>query len=180
ATSVYVTHDQIEAMAMGDRIVVMSAAEVQQIGTPAEVYHDPSNLFVARFIGSPGMNLLEGTYHNGVVMLPDCGDYTVPEDWVSALNEVTGGDGVLILGFRPEAAHVTGNGGLPATVYANDLHGGYTMLHLDIGQDRIVHARAGRETQYPINTMVKFDLDPTMVCFFDPTTENAIRKEATA
>ena len=53
ATTVYVTHDQVEAMAMADRIVVMSAAEVQQVGTPAEVYYDPANLFVARFIGSP-------------------------------------------------------------------------------------------------------------------------------
>ena len=60
ATTVYVTHDQVEAMAMSDRIVVMSAAEVQQVGTPAEVYYDPANLFVARFIGSPGMNLLQG------------------------------------------------------------------------------------------------------------------------
>jgi multiple sugar transport system ATP-binding protein len=58
ATTVYVTHDQVEAMAMADRIVVMSAAEVQQVGTPAQVYYDPSNLFVARFIGSPGMNLV--------------------------------------------------------------------------------------------------------------------------
>ena len=62
ATTVYVTHDQIEAMAMGDRIVVMSNAVVQQIGTPQEVYHNPANLFVARFIGSPGMNLLAGSY----------------------------------------------------------------------------------------------------------------------
>ena len=58
ATTVYVTHDQIEAMAMGDRIVVMSNAEVQQAATPTEVYHNPANLFVARFIGSPGMNLI--------------------------------------------------------------------------------------------------------------------------
>ena len=60
ATSVYVTHDQVEAMAMADRIVVMSKAAVQQIGTPAEVYYDPANLFVANFIGSPGMNLIKG------------------------------------------------------------------------------------------------------------------------
>ena len=66
ATTVYVTHDQVEAMAMGDRIVVMSAAAVQQIGTPAQVYHNPANLFVANFIGSPGMNLVSGKYADGV------------------------------------------------------------------------------------------------------------------
>jgi multiple sugar transport system ATP-binding protein len=60
ATTVYVTHDQIEAMAMGDRIVVMSKAEVQQVGTPIDVYYNPSNLYVAQFIGSPGMNLVKG------------------------------------------------------------------------------------------------------------------------
>ena len=60
ATTVYVTHDQIEAMAMGDRIVVMSAAVVQQVGAPFDVYYNPANLFVARFIGSPGMNLIQG------------------------------------------------------------------------------------------------------------------------
>jgi multiple sugar transport system ATP-binding protein len=67
ATTVYVTHDQVEAMAMGDRIVVMSSAVVQQIGTPADVYYDPENLFVAKFIGSPGMNLLNGRYWEGKV-----------------------------------------------------------------------------------------------------------------
>lgn len=180
ATSVYVTHDQIEAMAMGDRIVVMSAAEVQQIGTPAEVYHDPSNLFVARFIGSPGMNLIDCEYHNGKITIPGCGDITVTEDWTPALNAATNGSGALILGFRPEAASVMPDGALPASVYANDLHGGYTMLHLDIGQDRIVHTRSGRETHYNINAAVTFDLDPAMIRFFDPATENAIRKEMKA
>src|SRR5687767_6521345 len=78
ATTVYVTHDQIEAMAMGDRIVVMSNAVVQQVGTPYEVYHNPANLFVARFIGSPGMNLLAGRYADGVIELPGDNRYPVP------------------------------------------------------------------------------------------------------
>ena len=63
---------------MGDRIVVMSAAVVQQIGTPAEVYHDPANLFVANFIGSPGMNLVPGKYANGVVHLQGGNDLHCP------------------------------------------------------------------------------------------------------
>ncbi|MBP8972275.1 MAG: ABC transporter ATP-binding protein [Anaerolineae bacterium] len=179
ATTVYVTHDQIEAMAMGDRIVVMSDAVVQQVGTPAQAYHDPANLFVARFIGSPGMNLLKGHYAGGVIRLRADVAYQVPGDWVPALNRALGGAGEVILGFRPEAATVN-NEGLPATVYATDLLGGYTMLHLEIGDHEIIHARASRETHYPIGTALHFALDPAMVRFFDPQTEKAIVREVTA
>jgi len=125
-------------MAMGDRIVVMSDAVVQQVGTPAQVYHNPANLFVARFIGSPGMNLVQGRYR----LRADVA-YQVPGDWVPALNRALGGAGEVILGFRPEAATVNSEG-LPATVYATDLLGGYTMLHLEIGDHEIIHARASR------------------------------------
>ena len=174
ATTVYVTHDQIEAMAMGDRIVVMSAAVVQQVGTPAEVYHNPSNLFVARFIGSPGMNLVAGEYRNGTVQIPDCGPYTVPDNWKPALEDSLGVDGAVVVGFRPEAATVSADGELPAMVYATDLHGSYTMLHLNICGDQVIQARASRETHYDINTPVKFNLNPAMVRFFHPETEQAI------
>jgi multiple sugar transport system ATP-binding protein len=179
ATSVYVTHDQIEAMAMGDRIVVMSDAVVQQIGTPAQVYHDPANLFVARFIGSPGMNLLKGHYGGGAVRLREGVVYQVPAEWAPALDRALGGEGDVILGFRPEATTVHSEG-LPATVYATDLLGGYTVLHLEIGDHEIVHARASRETHYPIGTPVHFALNPAMVRFFDPKTELAIVREVTA
>jgi multiple sugar transport system ATP-binding protein len=178
ATTVYVTHDQIEAMAMGDRIVVMSNAVVQQIGTPAEVYHDPANLFVAQFIGSPGMNLLAGQYADGKVHIAGNGSHIVSPDWQRALDNAVGGSGEVILGFRPEAASVSEAGELAATVYANDLHGGYTMLHLSLGDNRIVHVRAGRETYFDINTPVHFDLNPAMVRFFDASTEAAIVREA--
>ena len=180
ATTIYVTHDQIEAMAMGDRIVVMSDAVVQQVGTPAEVYHDPANLFVARFIGSPGMNLVPGRYAAGRLHLASGAVYTVPDAWVASLNAATGGDGDVILGFRPEAATVGPDGEIPATVYATDLHGGYTMLHLDLGSDTIIHARATREAHYPIDTPVRFDLNPSMVRFFNPATEAAITPEVRA
>jgi multiple sugar transport system ATP-binding protein len=177
ATTVYVTHDQIEAMAMGDRIVVMSNAIVQQVGTPAQVYHDPANMFVARFIGSPGMNLVPGHYANGKVHIPDCGDYAVPARWVTPLNQALNGDGEVVLGFRPEAAQVVEDGELGATVYANDLHGGYAMLHLDLCNNQLVHVRASRGTFFSIGTAVRFSLNPTMVRFFDPKTEAAITQE---
>jgi multiple sugar transport system ATP-binding protein len=85
ATTVYVTHDQIEAMAMGDRIVVMSNAVVQQVGSPLEVYANPANTFVARFIGSPGMNLVSGHYDGSVIQLPGENRYTVPAEWNTAV-----------------------------------------------------------------------------------------------
>lgn len=181
ATTVYVTHDQIEAMAMGDRIVVMSAAVVQQVGTPQEVYHNPSNLFVARFIGSPGMNLITGTYTDGQVRLPGGNCYLVPNEWQADLLRGVGVDGKVVLGFRPEAASVNPNGLLGAQVYASDLHGSFTMLHLNLNenenQSEIVHVRSARQMNYPIGTSVRFDLNPNMVRFFNPQTETAIAHE---
>jgi multiple sugar transport system ATP-binding protein len=174
ATTVYVTHDQIEAMAMSDRIVIMSNAVVQQVGTPAEVYSDPSNLFVARFIGSPGMNLLKGEYSAGVVRLPGGNSYTVPERWRAHLEKALPADGGVIIGFRPEAVSLSETGEMAAEVYASDMHGGYAMLHLDMNSDDIIHARSGRDVQYAIGTPVRYDLRPEMVRFFHPETEMAI------
>ena len=71
ATTIYVTHDQTEAMTMADRIVVMKDGFIQQIGTPMEIYQHPRNLFVASFIGSPAMNLIEGTYKGGIIIFPN-------------------------------------------------------------------------------------------------------------
>ncbi|MGD8806172.1 MAG: ABC transporter ATP-binding protein [Chloroflexota bacterium] len=179
ATTVYVTHDQIEAMAMGDRIVVMSDAEIQQVGTPSQVYFDPANLFVARFIGSPGMNLVNGRLADGVIYLAGDNKYQVPEAWRARLASALSGDQV-ILGFRPEAALVSGGGSLRAEVYADDLYGAHTMLHLALNGDdeSIVDARAERGLGARMGDVVHFDLEPDMVRFFDPATESAIAAEA--
>ncbi len=176
ATTVYVTHDQIEAMAMSDRIVVMSAAEVQQVGTPAEVYHNPANLFVARFIGSPGMNLVEGRYADGIFHLPGGNRYAVPEPWRTALAQSLSDDRA-ILGFRPEAAHVVADGPLRAQVYADDMHGAYSVLHLSLdgeNPESVVHVRADRFADYPIGTAVPLQLDTEQVRFFNPQSGKAI------
>ncbi len=178
ATTIYVTHDQIEAMAMGDRIVVMSDAVVQQIGTPAEVYHNPANLFVARFIGSPGMNLVRGRLADGVIHLPGGNAYPVPEAWLPALQQAVGREGEVIVGFRPEAADIVDDGPLAGRVYAEDLYGGYTMLHLELETDEIIHVRTNRQLILPIDSTARFALDPAMVRFFHPQTEAAIHQEA--
>jgi multiple sugar transport system ATP-binding protein len=182
ATTIYVTHDQIEAMAMGDRIVVMSEAVVQQVGSPYEVYHNPSNLFVARFIGSPGMNLMNGHYHEGQVHFEGGHHYAVPSEWKSGIEGQLNSDGDIVMGFRPEAARVSDNedGQLRSSVYADDLYGGYSMLHLELPDGSIVHARSGRETSHPIGETLRFDIDPQMVRFFDPQTEVALQKGGSA
>jgi multiple sugar transport system ATP-binding protein len=173
ATTVYVTHDQVEAMAMGDRIVVMSAAVVQQVGTPADVYHNPANLFVANFIGSPGMNLIKGNYADGVVHLPGDNKYAVPEAWKAPLAQRLTSDEIIV-GFRPEAARVEVDAPMSSTVYAVDLHGAYNVLHVNLNGGDIQHLRASRDVVHPINAPVRFGIDPKMVRFFDPKTEAAI------
>jgi multiple sugar transport system ATP-binding protein len=172
ATTVYVTHDQIEAMAMGDKIVVMSAAEIQQVGTPLEVYYNPSNLFVAKFIGSPGMNLIKGQYEQGTVTFANKNVYKVPTPWQSVLNEAIG-KGEVMVGFRPES--VTLNEGLlSGSVYVSDLHGAYKMLHLSVG-DEIIHVRADKRSHFAIGQSVHFDIDAEYVRFFDPKTEKSLQ-----
>jgi multiple sugar transport system ATP-binding protein len=178
ATTIYVTHDQIEAMAMGDRIVVMSAAEIQQVGTPAEVYYKPANLFVARFIGSPGMNLVKGHYADGIVRMSGSeNQYPIPHDWRKSIEAALKGSGEVILGFRPEAAQITQQGKLAGQVYATELQGAYTVLYVNLNEHEIVHIRSDRQVDYPIGASVRFDLVGQMVRFFDPDTETAIRRE---
>ncbi|MDO4716542.1 MAG: sn-glycerol-3-phosphate ABC transporter ATP-binding protein UgpC [Propionibacteriaceae bacterium] len=111
-TTVYVTHDQVEAMTMGDRVAVMSVGLLQQVASPLELYDRPKNLFVAGFIGSPAMNLMEGKVVDGGVQI---GDYVVPvsrEILAKAPNEKT-----LTLGIRPEAFSLSQNEqGIPVEV----------------------------------------------------------------
>jgi len=179
ATTVYVTHDQVEAMAMADRIVVMSAAEVQQIGTPAAVYYDPANLFVARFIGSPGMNLVTGRLAGDGVQMPGPNNKVpVPAAQLEAVRRVVGGDGEVVIGFRPEAASLSTSGKLSGEVYATDMHGSYKLLHATMNESDIIHIRADRLANYPIGAPVHFDIEPAMVRFFHPTTQQAIGQEA--
>jgi multiple sugar transport system ATP-binding protein len=98
-TTVYVTHDQTEAMTLGDRVAVMRSGELQQVGSPMELYNDPVNLFVAGFIGSPAMNFMPATIEGDVVKLP-FGDVPLPEELRESVRE-TGGK-PLLAGVRPE------------------------------------------------------------------------------
>jgi multiple sugar transport system ATP-binding protein len=172
ATTVYVTHDQVEAMAMGDRIVVMSEAVVQQAGSPAEVYYRPSNLFVARFIGSPGMNLLTGSYVDRVVQLAGA-RYTPPAEWEASLGQSVGREGKVIVGFRPESAWLSDEGALAGEVYGSDRHGAYDVLQVSMDGE-LVGIRSPRGVDYAVGEPARFDIDPEMVRFFDPETQRAL------
>jgi multiple sugar transport system ATP-binding protein len=133
ATSIYVTHDQIEAMTLADRIVAMNGGFVQQVGSPLDLYDRPANLFVAGFIGSPGMNFFEGTYRNGTAPRFETeGGIIVPAQPHPALT-----DGArATLGIRPEHVEigVEGPDALKANVDLVEPTGFGIILHLSFGR----------------------------------------------
>src|SRR5690606_21868010 len=102
-TTVYVTHDQVEAMTMGDRVAVLNNGVLQQCDTPLNLYDKPKNLFVASFIGSPAMNLLDGKVTNSGI---DVGNYTVPIE--ASVKSKLDGEGSVTVGVRPEALRIVG------------------------------------------------------------------------
>ena len=121
-TTIYVTHDQIEAMTLADRVVVMSRGEVQQVGTPLEIYDRPANAFVAAFIGNPAMNLLQGTLKSGVF---DAANVRIPG--------LSGPDGPVTLGFRAEDARIVASGEINALIYSMELLGDASMATVQAG-----------------------------------------------
>lgn len=139
-TMVYVTHDQIEAMSLADRIAVMNEGQLQQFGSPAEVYSRPANVFVARFIGAPSMNIVRAGIHGGgraiKVSLGDLAADTITlnED-LSRVSKESNADHVLF-GFRPETIQITDKSG-PTTF------GAEVMLVETVGRRKIVHFKTG-------------------------------------
>src|SRR5919107_915745 len=137
-TTVYVTHDQVEAMTMGDRVAVMKLGELMQVDTPLRLYDKPVNLFVAGFIGSPQMNLLEGVANNGQVAI---GQYSVPVDPTAAKRM----NGRVTVGVRPENWRLVDAGqGLPVTV---------TVVE-ELGADNYVYGTSDVEG-LPANVIIR-------------------------
>jgi multiple sugar transport system ATP-binding protein len=159
-TTIYVTHDQIEAMTLADRVVVMNKGLIQQVGTPTEIYDAPANTFVASFIGSPAMNLIEGTISGGVFEAP----HTRVEGLPSGLS------GPITLGFRAEdAAIVQGNGQVAAPVYAIELLGEASMISYRIG-DSLVSIKAPKEYRAEIDDVVHAAVPASICHLFDKST----------
>ena len=136
-TTVYVTHDQIEAMTMADKIVVMHGGRVEQIGAPLELYDRPANVFVAGFIGSPAMNLLPGVVRDGGFHLDGAGDGAQP--WPLPPTVEAGFSGPATYGFRPEHLRLTEDG-VPVTVQLIEPTGSETQVTARAGAATLVGA----------------------------------------
>lgn len=177
-TTVYVTHDQVEAMTMGDRVAVMKDGILQQVDTPLALYDTPKNLFVAGFIGSPAMNLMEGTIVDGGVKI---GDYIVPV--AREVLDRAPGETTLTVGIRPEALHVAtdGNGiGLDIAVVEelgadSYLYGTLAGLAEDelVGAQQIVARIAARQSPAK-GDVVRLAADPSSVHVFSNETQERI------
>jgi multiple sugar transport system ATP-binding protein len=159
-TTIYVTHDQIEAMTLADRVVVMNKGLIQQVGTPTEIYDAPANTFVASFIGSPAMNLIDGAIAGGVFEA----SHTRVEGLPSGLS------GPITLGFRAEdAAIVQGDGQVAAPVYAIELLGEASMISYRIG-DSLVSVKAPKEYRAEIDDIVHAAVPASICHLFDKST----------
>jgi multiple sugar transport system ATP-binding protein len=177
-TSVFVTHDQVEAMTLGDRVVVMRDGRIQQIGTPLEVYAHPGNRFVAGFIGAPSMNFLEVTIVRdgaGLVAENTFLRLAVPEA-TGALAPWQGRQ--AIMGVRPE--HLTlGDGAagraFTARVEVLEQLGSEIVLEVRAGDARWTVARVEPETALAPGDSIRLSVQPGRLHFFDPTSEAAIR-----
>ena len=156
-TTVYVTHDQIEAMTLADRIVIMEGGLIQQVGTPDEIYNDPANAFVAGFIGSPPMNLIAGKLSNGVF----------EGDGVKIGNLKQKHSGDIMLGFRPEDCIVGGQKPhISGLVYGVEPTGDITYLSLKVGEN-VVEVKADRNYRAELDTVQNVTVDESRLFFFD-------------
>jgi multiple sugar transport system ATP-binding protein len=166
-TTVYVTHDQIEAMTLADRVAVMKRGIIQQLGTPDEIYNDPANLFVAGFIGSPAMNLINGSVKDGMFVTTG-GTRLVKLD--------TEDREKAILGVRADdmSVHEQGQGDIDVTIYAFENTGESTLLTVQWGKQRVI-ARGDRHLRKDQDDVVGISLNPDHLYLFDPETENRIR-----
>ena len=163
-TIIFVTHDQVEAMTMADRIVIMKDGHIQQVGTPAEVYHKPANTFVARFIGAPAMNMLPGRLDG----------HTLTMEGGARLHVPVSGQGAVTVGVRPEDLH-PGHGpkliGGPVTV--REPLGHETLIYVDAAGQEII-AKADGRSPPDIGASVELTADPANIHLFDPKSGEAM------
>ena len=163
-TTVYVTHDQIEAMTLADRVVVMNKGRIQQVGTPTDIYNHPANTFVASFIGSPAMNLVEGRLAGGV--------FEGPGIRVEGLPGTASGN--VTLGFRAEDAEILPAGGqIAAPMYSIELLGEATMITWRIG-DGLVSVKTGKDYRAEIGDVVEARVPAAICHLFDTASGNRI------
>jgi len=177
-TMIYVTHDQEEAMAMADRIVVMQDGVIRQIGTPAEIYRDPADDFVAGFVGEPPMNFLEGSpHHSDGQWMFKAGDRQFPlPQWMQPLGDKLPGE--LKMGIRPFNVAVSTDDGAPydaaGEVFVSENLCDYAIVAIDMADVRF---QAVTTTSFSVkrHQPVFLKFDPEFMRFFDKTTGRAIQ-----
>ncbi|ARW75602.1 sugar ABC transporter ATP-binding protein [Lactobacillus johnsonii] len=180
-TTIYVTHDQTEAMTLADRVVVMSVGKVQQIGTPLEVYNRPVNMFVAGFIGSPQMNFFNVHFKGNRISDGKGLDIEIPEGKAKMLKEKGYDDKDLVFGIRPEDIHseeafleTWPNQIVESTVVVSELLGSTIQLYQKVDGTEFVAIVNARDYHTP-GDKVKMGFDVNKAHFFDKDTTNAIR-----
>jgi ABC-type sugar transport system ATPase subunit len=175
-TMVFVTHDQTEAMTMGDRIAVMNGGRLEQIGAPDDVYNRPDTLFVAGFVGSPPMNFFQGEMIDGESPRLHCGAIEAP---VGGPLAARGAGGRVTIAVRPQHLRVRDEGGpgtLPGKVFALEHLGKESVIILDLADLTKVRAIVDPGVRAPVGTILYLAFEMQDALFFDPTTGQAIRK----
>ncbi len=182
ATVIYVTHDQLEAMTMSDKIAVMEGGNLQQFGSPDEIYHRPANAFVGTFVGSPSMNLLRGgveTRDGRLTVGAEGWQVTLPDDLAARVRE-DGNASELIVGCRPSHVELStdpGAAGFPAQVYTIEPTGEATFVHLRLGNLLLV-SMVSAQSPIRINDRVQVNFPSEWLHLFDATTERSIHRAA--
>lgn len=174
ATTIYVTHDQVEAMTMADRIVIMKEGVIQQVGKPMELYDHPVNKFVAGFIGSPQMNFFDVELKGNVVTFEDGNKLTIPDAIIKKLN---GKEGEMILGIRGEDLkmdaqnlEVYGENKQKAVITDTEVMGNENNLYFQFGGCQAV-ARVSKYEISQVGDEIEFVFVPSKLHFFDKKTE---------
>jgi multiple sugar transport system ATP-binding protein len=173
-TMIYVTHDQVEAMTMASRIVVLRAGKIEQVGTPYELYTSPCNLFVAGFIGSPKINLIEGmARHQAGQTLLDLADFGAIK-----VPGLATGTGKLTMGIRPEAMHL-GHGPVQALakVQLVEYLGSEIFVHVALASGAVYLVHAAGKARHFVGEEVSVTFDPVEAHYFN---EAGLRVEAMA
>jgi multiple sugar transport system ATP-binding protein len=173
-TTVYVTHDQAEAMTLAHRVAVMRGGLLQQFDTPMNIYHRPANRFVAEFVGTPGMNFIEGRFDQGSGTFSGRGLALL---LAGRHLQRLGGRERATLGIRPEDVQVAaaaGDGWLPAVVYVTELMCNDTLCFLRLGGEKLI-ARAAASFRAEMETPVWARLDMDKAEFFDAESGEALR-----
>jgi multiple sugar transport system ATP-binding protein len=181
ATTLYVTHDQVEAMSMADRIAIMHDGILQQVGSPEEVYDDPANLFVAQFIGSPIMNVVDCTvdhneHHTRVLLGRNDLAFLFPKELDGKIREKNVSEGHLVLGIRPEGVSVERTAKedyVKAEVHVIEPIGSYDIVDIKVG-DQVIRAKTPSRFVEKVGDPIWIRLDEQRSHFFDKRTGQSL------